>query len=76
MTSPFASPWRRPDHVADESGAISAADEVAYLQRLAAAEWIHRHEVNVTVDALLKRIAEVGSDVATAEALARRLPTR
>ncbi|MBB3156637.1 hypothetical protein FHS07_000321 [Microbacterium proteolyticum] len=74
--SPFGPPARRPEHLADENGAIRAADEIAELNRLAAAEWIWRHDANVTVDALLARIAEVGTDVATAEALAGRLPTR
>ena len=73
---PFASRTPRPKHLADASGAISAADEIAELSRLAAAEWIWRHDANVTVDALLARIVEVGTDVATAEALAGRLPTR
>ena len=74
--SPFSSPSRRPRHLASKNGAISAADEVAELNLLAAAEWLWRHDVDLPVDALLARIAEVGTDVATAEALAGRLPTR
>lgn len=73
---PFASPSRRPVDLADENGAITAADEIAELSRLAAAEWIWRHDVAVSVHALLVSIAEVGSDVATAEALAACSKTR
>ncbi|MBB3158298.1 hypothetical protein FHS07_001994 [Microbacterium proteolyticum] len=73
---PFASRTRRPKHLADASGAIAAADEIAELNRLAAAEWIWRHDLDLSVGVLLARIAEVGTDVATAEALAGRLPTR
>ncbi|WP_314453243.1 hypothetical protein [uncultured Microbacterium sp.] len=73
---PFASRTPRPRHLAGANGAISAADEIAYINRLAAAEWLWRHDVDLPVDVLLSRTAEVGSDVATAEALAGRLSTR
>lgn len=71
--SPFDRPARRPGHLADSEGRIKAADEVRYLTRLAMAEWIHRHDLSITVDQLEARVLEVGSSVACAEALAGQM---
>ena len=74
--SPFSTPTRRPEHLADAEGRIRAADEVVYLVLLAMGEWIDRHELDVTVKQLEARVLEVGQEVACAEALSYKLPTR
>ncbi|WP_322409152.1 hypothetical protein [Microbacterium invictum] len=65
-----------PAYLRDLRGTLPAAAEVAHLRHIAVADWIARHSLDVAVEDLLARIAVVGADVATAEALTGSLPRR
>ena len=61
----------------DADGVLPAQVEVDHHRRMAIRDWLVRHDVeDVTVADLLARIAQVGEEVATAEAIAGTLPRR
>lgn len=56
--------------------AVEPAAEVARVRRENATRWMELHAVTCDVDELLARAAEAGTDVATAEARAGKLPSQ
>ncbi|MGN7188841.1 hypothetical protein [Microbacterium enclense] len=62
----------RAEHLRDAGGRLSAADEVAWLQDQARAQWLAEHDQKTThtLETFSARIAEVGEDMARDEVLA------